>query len=208
MSTKQIWEATLTDDPWEGLQAPTDASAINARRVDEAGRWDFYWGLDSDRKRALILRYSAEAAPRQPLPRFRGVEVITSSVRPNETPSLIIRLLDAALHDVFLELCRDIMDSTASGVSETEAVSITVARTWRWHHLVRGGSSGLLSREEQMGLIGELIVLERYLLPLFPTNEAIAAWRGPLGASKDFAIGDASIESKAHASARATVVLI
>jgi hypothetical protein len=66
----------------------------------------------------------------------------------------------------------------------------------------------LLTREEQKGLIAELLVLERYLLPVLPTTEAIAAWRGPLGSAKDFIIGTTAIECKAHATGAPPVVVV
>ncbi len=59
-----------------------------------------------------------------------------------------------------------------------------------------------------MGLIGELLVLERYLLGSVPAREAIAAWRGPLGAAQDFVIGRTAIESKARATGDASRVPI
>ena len=71
-------------------------------------------------------------------------------------------------------------------------------RTWRWHHLLRGGGGTLLSPEEQKGLIGELLVLERILLPHVEASAAVTAWRGPLGSPKDFEIGRVAIEVKAR----------
>jgi len=38
-------------------------------------------------------------------------------------------------------LCRDIVECTARAKSEREAVALTLARTWRWHHLLRGGDT-------------------------------------------------------------------
>jgi hypothetical protein len=112
------------------------------------------------------------------------------------------------LRDIFFQLCIDIMGSAARAESEAEALSTTVARTWRWHHLLRGGSSGLLSPEQQKGLIGELLVLEKDLLPVLSPAEAIAGWRGPLGAAKDFLIGKVAIESKALGRSTSPAVLV
>ena len=71
-------------------------------------------------------------------------------------------------------------------------------RTWRWHHLLRGGRGPLLSSEEQKGLLGELFVLERLLLPCISAPSAVRAWRGPLGSPKDFEVARVAIESKAR----------
>jgi hypothetical protein len=111
---------------------------------------------------------------------------------------LAFRLLDAEHSDIFQQLCRDIVESSRPANSEREAVEIALARTWRWHHLLRGGNDGRLSPEEQKGLLGELLVLERHLLTNLPARDAVAAWRGPLDAPRDFEIGRIGVESKAR----------
>jgi hypothetical protein len=66
----------------------------------------------------------------------------------------------------------------------------------------------MLSPEEQKGLIGELIVLERYLVAALSPVDAIACWRGPLGAAKDFVVGSTAVESKARSTATAALIPI
>ena len=78
------------------------------------------------------------------------------------------------------------------------ACGIWGVSTWRWHHLLRGGRGTLLSPEEQKGLLGELFVLERLLLPSMDASSAVTAWRGPLGAPKDFEIARVAVEAKTH----------
>ena len=114
------------------------------------------------------------------------------------TRILALKLLDPGQQDIFHTLCRDIISVAAQAESEAEAVSVALMRTWRWHHLLRGGGGTLLSLEEQKGLIGELLVLERVLLPSVEASAAVTAWRGPLGSPKDFEIGRVAIEVKAR----------
>ena len=86
-------------------------------------------------------------------------------------------------------------------------MSAALSRTWRWHHLLRGGRGTLLSPEEQKGLLGELFVLERLLLPRMDASSAVTAWRGPLGAPKDFEAARVAIEAKARRGGATTVSL-
>jgi hypothetical protein len=67
----------------------------------------------------------------------------------------------------------------------------------RWHHLLRGGRLGLLSLEEQRGLMGELRFLG-HLIDLIGPRAAIEAWKGPSGSSKDFELGGCLVEVKAR----------
>jgi hypothetical protein len=190
----------MRENPWSELTVPSDKNAISARRVNEQTRWDFYWGCDSERNCLLVLRHEVVSGPRNRLPRLKGVDVFVQQGEENVKPSLVLRLLDGALRDIFYQLCSDVVASTAECRSESEAVATTVARTWRWHHMLRGGGSGLLSVEEQKGLMGELIVLERYMLPSFSVTDCLTAWLGPLGSPQDFVLGATGIESKSRSS--------
>lgn len=58
----------------------------------------------------------------------------------------------------------------------------------------------LLSIERQLGLIGELIVLERMIIADGP--DAIRAWIGPQGEPHDFRVGDNEFEVKTSAGTR------
>lgn len=197
----------MHDDPWRDLKPPASPTAISARRVDEANTWNLFWALDHDRRCLLVFRYTPAAAPRQRLPQLREIEV-RGETPPDGAPVLVLRLLDAALRDVFFRLCCDIVSATSRCDTEGEAVDAAVARTWRWHHLLRGGGGGRLRPEEQMGLVGELLVFEHYLLPALGPSDAVAAWLGPLGAAKDFVAGSVGVESKARGTTSVDSVLI
>lgn len=198
----------MSGDPWTTLDRPERSGSISAKRVDETTRWDFYWGYDHDARLLLVLRHRPESALRNRLPRLKGIEIFEQPSIGKEKPALVLRLLDSTLRDIFHRLCLDIIGSTSPASSETEAIATAIARTWRWHHLLRGGGGGLLSAEEQIGLIGELIVLERYLFQSLSLTQSIASWLGPLGAAQDFVVGRTAIESKARGTIEANEVRI
>lgn len=198
----------LANHPWHSLGIPKGPSEISARRISEDLRWDFYWARDHEGRSLLVMKHDLASSPRERLPKLRGVEVFIEPDGNSGRQSLALRLLDSSLRDLFERLCLDIVASTDPAASEPEAVHTALSRTWRWHHLLRGGGAGLLSSEEQKGLIGELLVLERYLLALTSPALAIAAWRGPLGEPVDFLIGRTAIESKARGTSDASMVHI
>jgi hypothetical protein len=197
----------MTDDPWTGLAPPTAAESLNARRVNADGPWGFFWARSVDRKCLLVLRYAPEAAYRGQLPRLKGIEVTASSAE-DDGWMLVFKLLDTAHRDIFHRLCQDIINSASAARTEREAVATSLARTWRWHRLLKGGGDGKMTLEEQKGLIGELLVIERYLLPNLSARDAVAAWRGPLGAPKDFEVGRIAIEAKARRGAATPFIQI
>ena len=199
---------TLTDDPWVGLDPPPTAPQVSARRVDSQLPWDFFWARDPEGSYLLLFRHAKASRPKAPLPRLRGIGLKTTAEVDPDQQTLIWSLEDSSQKDIFQRLCRDIVESTSTATTELEAASIAIARTWRWHRLLRRGSDELLTNEEQKGLIGELLFLERYLLPVLRPSDALTAWRGPLGSPKDFEVGRVAIEAKARRGAAEPFVAI
>ena len=183
-------------DSWEDIDSPSIADAVAARRVDANLPWNFFWARGMDGRVLLTLRHATVSAPTGQLPRLRDIEVTLSPPDESDTQLLAFKLLDSNQRDIFQTLCQDIISAATQAESEAGAVSAALSRTWRWHHLLRGGRGTLLSPEEQKGLLGELFVLERLLLPRMNALSAVMAWRGPLGAPKDFEIARVAIEAK------------
>lgn len=195
-------------DPWDQLAIPSSTSTVTALRVDASLRWGFFWARDLENKCLLLLRRSADLAPDGRLPKLQGIEITDLPDEKGVERVLALRLMDSAQRDIFHQLCLDIVESAARASDEKEALQLTLARTWRWHHLLRGGRDDRLSAEEQKGLIGELLVIERYLLPRFAARDAVLMWHGPLGSPKDFEAGKIWIEAKARRGAATPYVSI
>jgi hypothetical protein len=187
----------MNEDPWSSISKPDAALLLAMRRVSPQNRWDFFWGRDQAGKCLLVLTHDAGSTPAGKLPRPRGLSVEMSDPAEGRR-AMLLKLIDGSQRDIFHNLAIDIISAAEAFASEPEAVSVAVARTWRWHHLLKGGGSGKLSEEEQKGLIGELLVIKRHLLPIMAPLAAISAWRGPLGSPKDFEIGRLAIEAKAR----------
>ena len=189
-----------SDDPWRQIAPPAQASRINARRVTQSAPWGLYWAVDADRHLLLILQHSATTRTSRRLPKLRGLRVEAQPADGGSDERIVIRLTDAEQRDIFLRFCRDIVDATSLAQTEQQAVERFLARTWRWHRLLQGGRDTRLSDAQQRGLIGELMVLERHLLPILSPQNAVRCWTGPLDAPHDFEIAEVHVEAKAHAS--------
>lgn len=201
------WRVTMTDDPWQDLLPSPNADLLSARRVHAELPFGFFWAKGTDKRCLLLLRHALDSSPRVQLPRLKGIEVTVSDGDTSGSAVLALRLLDSSQRDLFHRLCLDIIASARDAAVEKDAVAATLARTWRWHHLLRGGGDGRLTLEEQKGLMGELLVLKR-LLVSFSAHNSVQAWRGPLGAPKDFEVGRLSIEAKARRGAAVPYVAI
>lgn len=205
---RKKWVVTMSHDPWSDIQIPASTASLNTRRVEAEGKWDFFWARSVDRRCLLVLFHTAKATPKRRLPLLRGLELQVVKTNSVDKRMLVFRLLDNAHRDIFHQLCRDIVSGTQGTMTEKEAVDLALVRTWRWHHLLRSRKGGVLSLEQQRGLIGELLVLENYLLPNLTALDAVAAWQGPLGATKDFELGRLCIEAKTRRGATVPHIVI
>ena len=197
----------MNSDPWKDIAPPDSSTAINGRRVDADGKWNFFWARDIAGKHLLVLGFECDPSAAR-LPRPKGIEVAMHGGETRRGAMLTLALLDAGHRDIFYRLCVDIVAAAAGASTESEAIAITIARTWRWHHLLRGGGDGRLSIEQQKGLIGELFVMERLLLGSISGADAVASWTGPLGAPKDFEIGTVCLEAKARRGAATPAIAV
>ncbi len=176
-------------DPWERLDLD------EAKRVDVAGRFDFFWVVLEGGMPGLMLRLPSLP---QPLPRLPKLKNLVASFRPVSGGSaFVLGLKERSQVEIFETLCRDVVEAGEAGADRDEALSRALQRTHRWYHLLRGGKSRGLSAEEQRGLVGELAFL-RELVSAFGTDTAIEAWTGPTGSAKDFELIGSCVEVKAR----------
>lgn len=186
-------------DPWDKL------NLYDARRVDVGGRYDFFWVSLEAGMPGLMLRLPSLP---NPIPRLPKLKNLVASFRPVSGGSaFVLGLKERSQLDIFVTLCRDVVEAGEAGESLGDALSRALQRTRRWYHLLRGGSPGGLSVEEQRGLVAELAFL-RELVCAFGPETAIEAWTGPTGSAKDFELIGTCIEVKAHRSAAKPFVAI
>lgn len=184
----------LSDTPWKGL----GQGVVDSRRVDHAGKWNFFWAIMPREDPALALVLGAPPIPAPKLPKLRSLEAGFASLTGG--PAFYLRLKDHAQLELFETLCRDVVDCAKQAMTEADALTRAIGRTCRWHHLLRGGRSDGLTEEEQKGLIGELTVLE-WLAGVIGPRATITAWTGPMGSPKDFELHGHCIEVKARRTA-------
>jgi hypothetical protein len=180
--------------PWKSLVT----GGVDARRVNADGRWDWFWAVLARQDPAVILKLTDQNLRLSEPPELRNLEVKIAHLASG--PALCIRLLDPSHSQLFATLCRDVIAATEPASSEGEAVTRALARTVRWHNLLRGRRPYVLTEEEQKGLIAEISVL-RWLAEHTGVQAALRSWTGPSGAPKDFELAHDCVEVKARRSA-------
>jgi hypothetical protein len=164
-----------------------------------------YVAIDGERRRQLLIALPVGQEPIR-VTLTRGLEVRTDELRIGDSaPRTYIQLicLQPAHHSTFSALGANIVAAVTADASDPTAAVTRCLDRWRsfWavHH------SGL-SREEALGLFGELWFMLRWMAPL--TGSRMARWQGPLGARHDFQWTAASVEAKTTASGGAPVHFI
>ncbi len=193
------------EDPWRAIARPERAERISGRRVDSHLPWGLFWAVDSDDHCLLVLRHATEPVPSRRLPKLRGLRV--EALPAPDGQQLLIRLLDREQRALFHRFCADVVQATALAKTEQEAVERFLGRTLRWHRLLRAGRVAGLTEDEQRGLVGELRLIEKRLLPLLGATASIRCWTGPLDAPRDFEISAVHIEAKTRGPTQTRVVI-
>src|SRR3546814_3356763 len=107
---------TTIEHPWEGLVS----GGIDARRVDSAGRWDFFWWVSERGEPALILRLAAGAEEIMPLPKMRSLDLRYRDIP--GTRALVIVLREPEQRELFATLCHDVVKAGEAASTARDAL--------------------------------------------------------------------------------------
>ena len=188
-------------DPWSDIENPGNPGYENVRRADADHPLDFFRGKLFDGRYLFRLITGAPPNPGIKLPKLTGIDV---ALGPNEGGGcqLTLTLISSADVEIFRALCANLIDATRRFGKDEEptAFGVVIARLWRWQQVFKEKRRVGLTKSEQIGLYGELLVLrDIFLLRLNPYT-ALSAWRGPSGDEQDFMIRDWLMEVKTQLS--------
>ena len=192
-------------ETWRLLEEDLGIDGVSGRvqrRILPEGRRNVFLGLEMPSgNRMLILRVSADSLQGQPDPPVsRGLNVrMENRGVLGGGAELELVLTDAQHHDIFDLLVRDLVEAAEQPWDEGVGVTRLLARLSDWQHLLRRLSPSGLSAEGQRGLWGELWVLREVVTPALGLQNAVNAWRGPMGADQDFQMGAICVEVKTSA---------
>ncbi len=197
-----------SEDPWASIAKPPSDQNFSGRLAPKCRPCQLFRGFDHLGRRVLFLVHDKKSSSNAKLPEMAGliVERREQSDEDNLLTSVILESEENA--DIFSSLSEDIIEVVSKADNESTAVTAFIARTWKWHSLLRGKRKAILNRNAQMGLIGELWTLLNVLAPHVGLDTAVAGWRGAERAPKDFELAGACIECKSKGAASRSEVRI
>jgi len=190
MSAEQIWTE---------LRAQRDRPIF--KRVNEAHPYDLYLGIDVHEAPVLMLLSSSSV---EQIPRLRALEV-SQNLRQDGKYAILISLATAELLHPFGYVCEDLIESLRGFRPAGFEARFLLSRLEKWRRLLETTKKGL-SQPQLLGLIGELLFLEKQIPRLGPTS-AVESWLGPTGAPQDFQTGGRLFEIKVCAIASHVIVI-
>lgn len=186
--------ATELRDLWRSIVRPSRGGLAGRRVPGAAGHRVIWVATDSGGTPHLLIEVPVGTSSVS-LERTRGIDVSIDEFRIGEGHPgnyLALACLDEAHADTFSALCAELVDLLSSSTRDPlEVVPGTIAHWRRFWDAPRAR----LSREECLGLFGELWFLDRWIGPVI----GIDRWTGSGGARHDFQWTAASVEVKASA---------
>lgn len=100
--------------------------------------------------------------------------------------------------DLFTMMAHDIVGMlvTARAAAHDRQFQMFLTRIRAWQDFMERGRDGVLSPEAEVGLFGELIILNNLLRSGIPAVALMECWEGPIDGLQDFMIGSGAIEVK------------
>ena len=192
-SLRAAWRALAGAGQGEGWQtipvtvrAPCSLSA--ARR------------MPGGEEAVLVGFRGVRSLPDSGLPQGQGFEVLRLDSDPTGAEHLVVALArrPGGSPELFAMMAEDLvglLDGWAAAQEET-VLRRFLARIRAWQDFMNRHRESVLSAENEQGLFGELVLLERMIEAGLPPRDVLDAWQGPVDGLQDFILGSGGIEVK------------
>lgn len=191
----------MDERDWHDIAPASDPRVDNVRRASSTHPLDFFRGRNHAGQYifALTADEGCRELPRPP--KLNGIDVSLER-RPGDGARLILTLEERDHFDIFRALCGHLLEATANHPygANGPGLRLVLRRLADWHNMLRRRREALLTTEETIGLVGELLFLRDQVLPRAVAASSVAAWRGAHRDEQDFAIGAWQIEVKTQLS--------
>jgi hypothetical protein len=170
-----------------------NADLNSLKRVDETHPLDLYIGIDNLSRQTLFLISDTEPG----VMTSSQIMSVSMGERKDSRWGISFTLLDNKYNDIFNCFCNDIIESSRS-IKDIRLGSVFIANRYNnWQQMLSKSRGELLSINSIKGLIGEILFLKEYLIPLYGQDLAVNSWIGPDRADQDFVCENIWYEVKA-----------
>jgi hypothetical protein len=188
---------------WDLLDAqPPPGERLTVRLAFPTVCRDVYIGIDAAHRRHVLVLVPQDETTELTERASRGIAVqtveMTLDAGVGTAVYVEIACLEASGHAALDTVTSELVDALVSGASAGRVRTVQGVLA-KWRRFWSGVPQNLLSREEQLGLFGEVWFLCKWLMPSVGPERAVMMWRGPAGARNDFEARGLGIEVKTTA---------
>lgn len=191
----------MEEGDWRDIASAADPQADNVRRASSTHPLDFFRGRNHAGQYifALTADDGCRELPRPP--KLNGIDVSVER-RLGDGARMVLTLEDRDQFDIFRALCGHLLDATADHPrgANGPGLRLVLRRLADWHNMLRRRREGLLTTEEVIGLVGEMLFLRDQVISRAGVACGMGAWRGAHREEQDFAIGVWQVEVKTQLS--------
>lgn len=191
---------------WAALAGQSGAAGWSTITIaSQHGRFRAAVGHPGNAEALFVGFGQIERPPAAQLPKGRGF--VVAALEPGNDPArpywFVLSREPAGSRELFERMALDVMRTVVSAqhAGERALFQIFLSRIRAWQNFMQRPEDGLLGLEEQIGLVGELVVLEHLLAALADPVATLESWQGPLDGVQDFVLGHGAVEVKATTSA-------
>lgn len=195
---RSAWRAlsgTAGSEGWKTISVATAAPCMLL-----AGR-----RLPGDEEALLVGFRNIRTPPDSQLPQGHGFEVSRLSADPTGGDRLWLALARrlGGSPELFAMMAEDLLRLIEENNAQDEELLLHrfLSRIRAWQDFMDRHREGVLSSEAELGLFGELVIIDRMIAADMPERHVIESWQGPLDGLQDFMPGSGGIEVKATLSA-------
>jgi hypothetical protein len=186
-------------DYFQQFESFNEPGAFNL--LDSKHKVEFYIGIDMSGRKTLVIRSKAKP---DIVKSTSAIEVSVGQVK-NNIWSLGFHLILNSMSGLFYRFCDDLVESSRDIPENLNDMNFIVNRYDSWKKMFYNLKKDVLSENEIMGLIGELLFLHKDLAINYGMETALKAWSGSDKTHKDFSINDVWFEVKSTKSNSLTI---
>ena len=192
---------------WRALAGPRQGDGWRTIPVAVGAPCSLFAGIRMPGgEEALLVGFrDVESLPDSRLPQGHGFEVLKVEAPQTGEHRRVVALArrPSGKLELFAMMAEDLvrlLDGCAGSREET-VLQRFLARIHAWQEFMNRHRESVLSAENEQGLFGELILLERLVEAELPPRDVLDAWQGPADGLQDFILGSGGIEVKTTLSA-------
>ena len=202
--------SSILKSVWGVLEAESEQRpGVYERRVFAHTGFEVFAGLVRPMMRLRLSIIVPSTVPTDGLEReTRGFRVHRHYVATDRSTRVTLELGHQAFRELFEVVAEDVATRILASHDESAAVAAMRERLNHWERFMRTAGPEGLSREDQIGLFGELTFLGTLLRASIPADSAVAWWKGPASENQDFQVGARALEVKTTTGNAATSVRV